>query len=183
MKVSSREPKSCNIACFTASLVVKGPGVNRSLSLVLMRQFGPWLTKHHIEVYAADGSLHQDNFRFCAELFAEAPFIRRRIIAEGNERVDDGLDERLLSRFSVLAIIDVYTSYSLLGKRPTACAIASRQRHRFSPVSGKETRNRRVKRSELRWGWSTEGGYKPANACVYQKEKGAMHAHRPSKGL
>ena len=77
MKVSSREPKSCNIACFTASLVVKGPGVNRSLSLVLMSQFGPWLKKHHTEVYAADGSLHQDIFRFCAELFAEARYPRR----------------------------------------------------------------------------------------------------------
>jgi hypothetical protein len=42
-----------------------------------MSQFGPWLKKHHTEVYAADGSLHQDIFRFCAELFAEARCTRR----------------------------------------------------------------------------------------------------------
>lgn len=36
-----------------------------------------------------------------------------RITAEGSKRVDDGVDELLLSRFSVLGIIDVDISYSL----------------------------------------------------------------------
>src|SRR5215472_267030 len=128
MKVSSREPKSCNIACFTASLVVNGPGVNRSLSLVLMRQFGPRLQNTTLKFM-------QPTAR-CTRIFSvsvPSPSRRRgsfgaRIIAEGSKRVEDGFDERLLSRFSVLAVLHVY--------------ISTVPRTKCRPAAGNETRNR-----------------------------------------